>query len=70
VLSRLVITCCAADARPIDIGVQTHLRAPPADTWVTIIGTYAGISTSDATLPVIDANSLKVIGQPSNPYDD
>jgi uncharacterized repeat protein (TIGR03943 family) len=70
ILSRLVITCCAADARPIDIGVATGSSPPRTDTWVTIVGTYAGLSPTDVSLPMIDANSLTVVRQPSNPYDD
>jgi uncharacterized repeat protein (TIGR03943 family) len=70
VLSRLVITCCAADARPIDIGVLSRAPAAAADTWVRVVGTYSGISPTDSTLPMIDAISVTVIRQPTNPYDD
>jgi uncharacterized repeat protein (TIGR03943 family) len=69
VLSRLVITCCAADARPIEVGVTASGAAPPADTWVTVTGTYGGVIDND-TLPVIDATKVSAISEPSNPYDD
>jgi uncharacterized repeat protein (TIGR03943 family) len=70
VLTRLVITCCAADARPINIEVQSKLQPPTVGGWVTVTGTYAGTSPTDATLPMIRASSFKAISQPSNPYDD
>ena len=54
VIARLVITCCAADARPIDIGVESNRPPPPADTWVTVTGTYAGAGGTDGTLPLVD----------------
>jgi uncharacterized repeat protein (TIGR03943 family) len=70
VLTRLVITCCAADARPIDIGVRSGDPTLAADTWVTVVGTYTGVSPTDSTLPLIDATSVTVIPPPTNPYDD
>ena len=70
VLSRLVITCCAADARPIDVGVNATGARPPADTWVTVTGTYAGAGRQRRTLPLIDAHQVTVIRAPTNPYDD
>ena len=69
VLSRLVITCCAADARPIEVGVIASGAPPTADTWVTVTGTYGGVIDDD-TLPVIDATKVSPISEPSNPYDD
>ena len=70
VLSRLVITCCAADARPIDIGVRHSGAAPAVGTWVTVTGGYGGVAPDDATLPLIDATTVTVIRPPTNPYDD
>jgi uncharacterized repeat protein (TIGR03943 family) len=69
-LSRLVITCCAADARPIDVGVQAAVPAPPPGTWVTVVGTYSGVSPDDATLPELADATMRVVPQPANPYDD
>jgi uncharacterized repeat protein (TIGR03943 family) len=70
VIARLVITCCAADARPIDVGVESGAPAPPADTWVTVTGTYAGAGGSDGTLPLLTSTGVAVIRAPTNPYDD
>ncbi len=70
VLSRLVITCCAADARPIDIGVEHSGTAAAVGTWVTVTGRYGGLATDDATLPLLDATAVTVVRPPTNPYDD
>jgi uncharacterized repeat protein (TIGR03943 family) len=70
VIARLVITCCAADARPIDVGVQSGDTPPPTDTWVTVTGAYAGAGGTDGTLPLLTATGVTVIRAPTNPYDD
>jgi uncharacterized repeat protein (TIGR03943 family) len=69
-IARLVITCCAADARPIDIGIDWARASPPKDQWVTITGRYAGVSPTDATLPMLRATAVQAIAAPANPYDD
>jgi uncharacterized repeat protein (TIGR03943 family) len=68
-IARLVITCCAADALPVVVSVQTPTAPPARDTWVTVTGTYAGMSPSDATVPVLHADTTTPITQPANPYD-
>jgi uncharacterized repeat protein (TIGR03943 family) len=68
--ARLVITCCAADAQPVEIGVLSGTPAPRRDQWVTVTGGYAGVNPSDSTLPMVRATSVIPVGQPSNPYDD
>lgn len=70
VIARLVITCCAADARPIDVGVTSGAKPPPTDTWVTVTGTYAGAGGSDGTLPLLTSTGVTVVRPPTNPYDD
>jgi uncharacterized repeat protein (TIGR03943 family) len=68
-VARLVITCCAADAQPVVVAVQTSGPAPARDTWVTVTGTFDGMSPTDATVPVLRADAVTPVGQPSNPYD-
>jgi hypothetical protein len=38
-LSRLVVTCCAADAQVLKIEMH-GTTAPPADAWVTVTGRW------------------------------
>jgi uncharacterized repeat protein (TIGR03943 family) len=68
-IARLVITCCAADAQPVVVSVHTSEPAPGRDTWVTVAGTFGGLSPSDATVPVLRADTVAPIHQPANPYD-
>ena len=68
VLARLVITCCAADARPVEVYIRTA-QHPPADEWVTVTGTYAGVDPVDTTFPLLASTAIVGVAQPKNPYD-
>ncbi|MET9090339.1 TIGR03943 family protein [Streptomyces sp. NPDC004237] len=70
-LTRLMVTCCAADATTGKVEIRGE-DAPPTDTWVTVTGTWhpKGKLGSDAAWPpVLDAGSLKTVRQPSDPYE-
>ena len=69
-LTRMRITCCAADAEPFKIKT---LAAPPfpADTWVRVVGEWvpgAGRQRSDA-IPVVRVESVVEVAQPTHPYE-
>jgi uncharacterized repeat protein (TIGR03943 family) len=68
VLARLVITCCAADARPVEVYVRTD-QHPAPDQWVTVTGRYAGNDLRDTTFPLLAPSAITSINQPKNPYD-
>lgn len=71
-LTRITITCCAADARPIRIAVQGGERTFPADTWVAVTGTYGGQDEAAKTVdqvPVIRAESVDAVKAPPEPYE-
>jgi uncharacterized repeat protein (TIGR03943 family) len=68
-MARLVITCCAADAQPVVVSVRTPTAAPSRDAWVTVTGTFAGMSPSDATVPLLRADAVTPIRSPPDPYD-
>jgi uncharacterized repeat protein (TIGR03943 family) len=68
VLARLVITCCAADARPVEVFVRS-VRHPAADQWVTVIGRYSGNDRDQPSFPLLTARSVESVTQPKNPYD-
>jgi uncharacterized repeat protein (TIGR03943 family) len=68
VLARLVITCCAADARPVEVYIRTD-QHPPQDEWVTVTGTYAGNDPAGPTFPLLAATAIVPVAQPKNPYD-
>ena len=72
-LARIVLTCCAADGRPIKVGLTG--RAPievPADTWVEIVGAYTPKTTKDqvngADVAYLEVQSWQPIPQPKQPY--
>ena len=71
-LTRITITCCAADARPIRIAVQNTDRTFPADTWVVVTGTYGGrdeAAKSVDQVPVLRVISVEPVSAPSEPYE-
>lgn len=68
VLARLVITCCAADARPVVVHVHTSTH-PAVDQWVQITGRYAGLDAANRDVPIVAAIEVNPIPSPSNPYD-
>lgn len=73
-LTRMLITCCAADASPIRITVTGSIRHHPANTWLTITGTYVGIDHTNLAgsdpIPIVHADSVSVIKPPTNPYEN
>ncbi|MEZ0065025.1 putative repeat protein (TIGR03943 family) [Streptacidiphilus sp. MAP12-20] len=64
-ISRIIVSCCAADARVVAVTVLGP-TAPPANTWVTVTGTW---NPADAT-PTIEAATLARIPSPADPYRD
>jgi uncharacterized repeat protein (TIGR03943 family) len=72
-LARMIVSCCAADARPIKIGLEGEVPSDvAADTWLTVIGRYTPTRTSDdvngAAIPYIDVVSAAPTTQPTDPY--
>jgi uncharacterized repeat protein (TIGR03943 family) len=68
VLARLVITCCAADARPVEVLVRSSSH-PTTDGWVTVTGQYAGTDPAQPTFPILDSSGVTHAAEPANPYD-
>ncbi len=69
-LTRLALSCCAADA--IASKIQA-VDAPdlPADTWVTVTGTWipGGGTKSSTAIPLVQVQDLVEVPQPKNPYE-
>jgi uncharacterized repeat protein (TIGR03943 family) len=71
-VTRLYVTCCAADATAGRVEVRGGGDAPPVDTWVTVTGTWhpKGRLGSDAAWPaVLDLTSVERVKQPADPYE-
>ena len=72
-LARIVLSCCAADGRPIKVGLTG--RAPidaTADTWVEVIGVWTAQRSKDPVNDVdvahFEVKTWQEIPEPKNPY--
>ncbi|GIE18248.1 TIGR03943 family putative permease subunit [Winogradskya humida] len=73
-LARMVLSCCAADGRPIKVGLAGEGPAGvAADTWVQIIGTYSDKVGTDpvnnAKVPYLQVTSWQEITPPKQQYE-
>ncbi|MFF4864428.1 TIGR03943 family putative permease subunit [Streptomyces sp. NPDC001231] len=70
-LNRLVISCCAADAQSVKVRIH-RTPAPPANTWVTVTGTWhpGGTLGTSSAPAALDARSVEKIAKPANAYTD
>ncbi|WP_328872684.1 TIGR03943 family protein [Streptomyces sp. NBC_00287] len=71
-VTRLLVSCCAADATTAKVEIRDADAAAPDDTWITVTGTWhpEGELGSDAAWPpVLDAESVERVEQPVNPYE-
>jgi uncharacterized repeat protein (TIGR03943 family) len=76
VLSRFVMSCCAADALPLSVFARTEEAPPDPGTWVTVTGTHVpppdNLPDGDRPLTeniVLEAETITEIDQPSRPYE-
>ena len=69
-ISRFVITCCAADAYPVGLPVKlTENRdAYPPDTWLEVEGQMITETLDGKRQLTIEASSIEEISEPKNPY--
>ncbi|WP_326672990.1 TIGR03943 family putative permease subunit [Streptomyces canus] len=72
-LTRLHVTCCAADATTSKVEVRGAADgAPPVDTWITVTGTWhpkGELGTDGAWPPVVDASAVRRVREPADPYE-
>jgi uncharacterized repeat protein (TIGR03943 family) len=73
-LARMVITCCAADARPIKVGLAGDLPADATpDGWLEVTGTYLPRSDTDPVndepIPYLAVTAARTIPAPEHPYE-
>jgi uncharacterized repeat protein (TIGR03943 family) len=70
-ITRFIITCCAADVYPVSLPVQINGSRSmyPPDRWLKIEG-QVGVNTNNSKRQVvIVANNITAINEPKNPYD-
>ncbi|AYJ48445.1 TIGR03943 family putative permease subunit [Rhodococcus sp. P1Y] len=63
-LARILIICCAADARSIRI----HLDRPLEGEWLRVRGTVAQSSPETGNIPVMTVTGVEQIPEPANTY--
>jgi uncharacterized repeat protein (TIGR03943 family) len=70
-ISRFVITCCAADVYPVSLPVKLSgsREAYKPDTWLEIEGQMITETLAGKRQLTLAATSLKPIPEPKNPYD-
>ncbi|NSL43046.1 TIGR03943 family protein [Streptomyces sp. 8P21H-1] len=74
-LVRMALSCCAADGRPVKVGLTG--RTPPVlrpDTWLEVTGTYTPKQIEDpvngGVIPFLDITEAKPVEAPRDPYDE
>lgn len=70
-LTRTIFTCCAADAQFVKVRVH-GTSPPPADTWITVTGTWhpTGTLGTSSAQAALDAHTVEKVDRPSNGYTD
>ncbi|MGW6731054.1 TIGR03943 family putative permease subunit [Streptomyces sp. NPDC055013] len=70
-LTRLILSCCAADAQSVKVRIH-GARDLPADTWVSVTGTWhSGGTLGTNSAPVaLDARTVTRIARPVTAYTD
>ena len=73
-LARMVVSCCAADGRPIKVGLDGDTRVTAApDTWVQVVGAWTSRVAKDpvnqADVPYLKVTGWQEITAPKQPYE-
>ena len=73
-LTRMVITCCAADAQPVKVGLTGSVPAGlSANEWLEVTGRYTQKVDRDGvngeTIPYLDVSSAHPVAAPKEQYD-
>lgn len=69
-LTRMSLSCCAADALATKIEVR-GAQAPATDSWVRVVGRYQATEGADpeTAVPAVEALEVVPTAQPQNPYE-
>ncbi|MDG4811069.1 TIGR03943 family protein [Micromonospora sp. WMMD1120] len=74
ILARMILSCCAADGRPVKLGMAGNAPTGLADdTWIQVTGRYTDRVTrdpvNDEEIPYIDVESWRQVTAPKDPYE-
>ncbi|WP_203337300.1 TIGR03943 family putative permease subunit [Nocardioides limicola] len=71
-VSRITMSCCAADAYALTVQVHADGPRPARDTWVQVIGTWVEPDPAQDPLTVVQAvraERVSEIAEPPQPYE-
>ncbi|RJQ80468.1 TIGR03943 family protein [Pseudonocardiaceae bacterium YIM PH 21723] len=71
-VARLMIACCAADARPVKVAVQGEgVEQYGNDAWVQVVGTLVPNSATEANnyTPTLKVDEIVATETPRDPYE-
>jgi len=73
-LTRIMLSCCAADGRPLKIGLSGDAPdALKADTWIEVTGRYDPRTEKDraneVAIPYLSVETIKQVKAPRQPYE-
>lgn len=72
-LTRMMMVCCAADSRPIKVGLAGKTGKLRSDQWYEVTGSYDSKVDKDATngeeIPFLKVTATRAVPAPENPYD-
>jgi uncharacterized repeat protein (TIGR03943 family) len=74
ILARIILSCCAADGRPIKVGMSGNAPAGLAtDTWVEVVGKYTDRTVTDPVneemIPYVEVETWTQIDPPKQQYE-
>ncbi|MEH1011862.1 TIGR03943 family protein [Micromonospora sp. CPCC 206060] len=74
ILARMILSCCAADGRPIKLGMAGNAPAGLAeDTWIEVTGRYSDRVAKDpvneADIPYVIVESWREVPVPKQQYE-
>jgi uncharacterized repeat protein (TIGR03943 family) len=75
-LARMVLACCAADARPVKLALTGDAPEPgtlSADTWIEVVGRYTDRTADDPVngeaIPYLEVESWQQVPAPKQQYE-
>ncbi|GAB3802703.1 TIGR03943 family protein [Micromonospora zhanjiangensis] len=73
-LARIILSCCAADGRPIKVGLTGQVpTGVPVDHWIEVTGRYsprtATDPVNDAPVPYLEVTAWREIPPPHQQYE-
>lgn len=73
-LARIMLSCCAADGRPVKVAMSGDAPTGLApDTWVEVVGRYSDRTTTDTVngekIPFLEVVEWHEVAAPKNPYE-